>query len=180
MQGADEDYGTSSSWQSQESEIRTDTIATLQELPETLHETTTCRIPEDDSSEESFELHTGHNTKTQDYIICLGLPHHSNDSKDEDKQYNKPFKDRQLDHIWGFTQIMILAPCLEEKNSDMVHLGYCNVVGISAKVVSNSKVNAIRKYAHKNDLDGFLASKQILIGKACHQKDSCQSFFLVK
>jgi hypothetical protein len=84
-------------------------------------------------------------TKTQDYIICLGLPHHSNDSKDEDKQYNKPFKDRQLDHIWGFTQIMILAPCLEEKNSDMVHLGYCNVVGISAKVVSNSKVNAIRK-----------------------------------
>jgi hypothetical protein len=62
----------------------------------------------------------------------------------------------------------------------MVHLGYCNVAGILAKVVSNSKVDAIRKYACKHDLDGFLALKQISIGKACHQKDSCQIFLLRK
>jgi hypothetical protein len=62
--------------QSQESEIRTDTRANLQELPEILHEISTGSIPEDDSSEESFKLHNCHkdqNSRLQHFIFGVNI-----------------------------------------------------------------------------------------------------------
>jgi hypothetical protein len=47
------------------------------------------------------------------------------------------------------------------KNSDIVRLGFNNVDGISAIAMNNSKVNAIRRYVYKHDLDGFLEQKLI-------------------
>jgi hypothetical protein len=45
------------------------------------------------------------------------------------------------------------------KNSDIVRLGFNNVDGIPATVTNNSKVNAIRRYVRKNDLDGFFGAE---------------------
>jgi hypothetical protein len=45
------------------------------------------------------------------------------------------------------------------KNSDIVRLGFNNVDGIPAMVTNNSKVNAIRRYAYKHDLDGFFGAE---------------------
>jgi hypothetical protein len=52
-----------------------------------------------------------------------------------------------------------VASILRVKNSDIVQLGFNNVDGIPAKVTNNSKVNAIRRYVRKNDLDGFFGAK---------------------
>jgi hypothetical protein len=48
-----------------------------------------------------------------------------------------------------------VASIPKTKNSDIVRLGFNNVDGITAMVTNNSKVNAIRRYAYKHDLDGF-------------------------
>ncbi len=61
------------------------------------------------------------------------------------------------------------------KNSDTVWLGFNNVDGKPATVTNKSKVNTIRRYVRKNDLDGFLVWKQILIGKRCLTKGNFQS-----
>jgi hypothetical protein len=45
------------------------------------------------------------------------------------------------------------------KNSDIMRLGFNNVDGIPATVTNNSKVNAIRRYVRKNDLDGFFGAE---------------------
>ena len=42
-----------------------------------------------------------------------------------------------------------------EKNSDLVCIGYANIDGFTANVIGNDKVNAIRRYARKHDLDAF-------------------------
>jgi hypothetical protein len=42
-----------------------------------------------------------------------------------------------------------------EKNSDLVRIGYANIDGFTANVIGNDKVNAIRRYARKHDLDAF-------------------------
>jgi hypothetical protein len=63
------------------------------------------------------------------------------------------------------------------ENSDIVHLGYCNIASIPAKVVSNSKVNAIRKYACKNDLDGFLGIEANIKWKGMPPEGHLLSFF---
>ena len=59
----------------------------------------------------------------------------------------------------------------------MVCLGYCNVASIPAKVVSNSKVNAIRKYACKNDLDGFFGIKANINWKGMPPEGQLLEFF---
>jgi hypothetical protein len=41
------------------------------------------------------------------------------------------------------------------RNLDRVRPGFNEVDGIPAKVTNNSKVNTIRRYALKNELDGF-------------------------
>jgi hypothetical protein len=52
-----------------------------------------------------------------------------------------------------------VASIPKTKNSDIVRLGFNNVDdGIPAMVMNNSKVNAIRRYAYKHDLDGFFWS----------------------
>jgi hypothetical protein len=51
------------------------------------------------------------------------------------------------------------------KNFDRVRLGFNNVDGIPAKVTNNSKVNAIRRYALMNELDGFLGVEVNIIWK---------------
>jgi hypothetical protein len=43
----------------------------------------------------------------------------------------------------------------EAKNSDLVRFGYANIDGFPANVIGNEKVNAIRRYARKHDLDAF-------------------------
>jgi hypothetical protein len=48
-----------------------------------------------------------------------------------------------------------IASILKVKNSNIVWLGFNNVDSIPAMVTNNSKVNAIRSYVRKNDLDGF-------------------------
>ena len=42
-----------------------------------------------------------------------------------------------------------------EKNSDLVRIGYANINGFTANMIGNEKVNAIRRYARKHDLDAF-------------------------
>jgi hypothetical protein len=48
---------------------------------------------------------------------------------------------------------------VKEKNADMVRIGYCNVDGFKGNVVGNRKVNAIRRYALKHDLDAFFGAE---------------------
>ena len=114
--------------------------------------------PDDDSSEESV-THTGH----EDHNSRL---------------FHSPSRSSLHQRQWGQRQTVQEALQMQAtrwyvgihpdhdfgtlphgKNSDMVHLGYCNVAGIPAKVSSNNKVNAIRKYACKNDLDGFFGTE---------------------
>ena len=52
-----------------------------------------------------------------------------------------------------------VASIPKTKNSDIVRLGFNNVDGIPAMVTNNSKVNAIRRYAYKHDLDGFFGAE---------------------
>jgi hypothetical protein len=47
------------------------------------------------------------------------------------------------------------------KNSDIVRLGFNNVDGIPVMVMNNNKVNAVRRYVYKHDLDGFLEQRLI-------------------
>jgi hypothetical protein len=48
-----------------------------------------------------------------------------------------------------------VASIPKAKNSDIVRLGFNNVDGIPVMVTNNSKVNDIRRYAYKHDLDVF-------------------------
>ncbi len=59
----------------------------------------------------------------------------------------------------------------------MVCLGYCNVSSILAQVVSNSKVNAIRKYACKNDLDGLFGIEANINWKGMPPEGQLLEFF---
>jgi hypothetical protein len=53
-----------------------------------------------------------------------------------------------------------VASIPKTKNSDIVRLGFNNVDdGIPVMVTNNSKVNAIRRYAYKHDLDGFFGAE---------------------
>jgi hypothetical protein len=45
------------------------------------------------------------------------------------------------------------------KNSNIVQPGFNIVDGIPSTVTNNSKVNIIRRYVRKNDLDGFFGAK---------------------
>ncbi len=79
---------------------------------------------------------------------------------------------------WIFVRIhpnKDVASIPKVKNSDTVWLGFNNVDGKPATVTNKSKVNTIRRYVRKNDLDGFLVWKQILIGKRCLTKGNFQS-----
>jgi hypothetical protein len=42
-----------------------------------------------------------------------------------------------------------------EKKSDLVRIGYAIIDGFMANVIGNDKVNAIRRYVRKHDLDSF-------------------------
>jgi hypothetical protein len=59
----------------------------------------------------------------------------------------------------------------------MVCLGYCNVAGILAKAVINSKVNATRKYARKNDLDAFFGIEANINWKCMPPEGQLLEFF---
>jgi hypothetical protein len=61
------------------------------------------------------------------------------------------------------------------KNSDIVRLGFNNVDGIPVTVTNNSKVNAIRRYVRKNDLDGFFGAEANINWKRCLTKGNFQS-----
>jgi hypothetical protein len=53
-----------------------------------------------------------------------------------------------------------VASIPKTKNSDIVRLGFNNVDdGIPVMVMNNSKVNAIRIYVYKHDLDGFFGAE---------------------
>jgi hypothetical protein len=66
------------------------------------------------------------------------------------------------------------------KNSDMVCLGFNNVDGIPAKVTNNSKVNAIRRYALKNELDGVFGVEANINWKKCQTRGNSRSCFILK
>ncbi len=52
-----------------------------------------------------------------------------------------------------------VASIPKTKNWDIVRLGFNNVDGILVMVMNNSKVNAIRIYVYKHDLDGFFGAE---------------------
>jgi hypothetical protein len=70
-----------------------------------------------------------------------------------------------------------IASILKVKNSDIVWLGFNNVDGIPATVMNNSKVNAIRRYVRKNDLDGFFGAEANINWKKMSDKVQLPELF---
>ncbi len=168
MLGDDVDYGTAASRQSQASGIRTDrrTII-IQELLELWHVETHQQGYQadsstyDDSSEGSFNTTTGQGNQQQDSRLLRSL--------------RWPSTTRQRGQWWTVQEALqkqgptnyvgIHLHCdfgliLNEKNSDLVCIGYANIDGFPANVIGNEKVNAIRQYAWKHDLDAFFGVEE--------------------
>jgi hypothetical protein len=152
MLGDNVDYGTAASQQSRASGIRTDgrTII-IQELLELRHVETHQQgyqadsSTDDDSSEGSLNTTTGQGDQQQNSRL-LSSP-------------RRPSTTRQRGQRWtvqealqkqGPTNYVGIHPHYDfglipnEKNSDLVRIGYANIDGFLAKVISNEKVNAIR------------------------------------
>ena len=158
------DYGTASSWQSQASEIRTDgRNIIIQELLELRNEVTHQQgyqadsSTDDDSSEGSF-THPGQEDQNSRLSSPSTMP----------TQTGRQCGRRRT--VWdalrqNTTRYVSIHPHHDfgsigkEKNADMVRIGYCNVDGFKGNVVGNRKVNAIRRYALKHDLDAFFGAQ---------------------
>jgi hypothetical protein len=70
-----------------------------------------------------------------------------------------------------------IASILKVKNSNIVWLGFNNVDSIPAMVTNNSKVNAIRSYVRKNDLDVFFGAKANINWKKMSEEGQLPELF---
>jgi hypothetical protein len=66
------------------------------------------------------------------------------------------------------------------KNSDIVRLGFNKVDGIPVMVMNNSKVNAIRRYVYKHDLDGFFGAETNINWKKMPDKGQLPELFCLE
>jgi hypothetical protein len=161
------------SWQSRPSEIRTDDrYKDNDEIgPNTQQGYIADSLSDEASSEDSFFSPAVQGHDNSRLLMMPETPSHTQRQQGRWRTVNEVLQQQQGQKIYvGIQPHKDVASIPKTKNSDIVRLGFNNVDGIPAMVTNNSKVNTIRRYAYKHDLDGFLEQRLILIGRRCQMK----------
>jgi hypothetical protein len=157
----DLDSRTASSWQSHTSEIRTDNrYPDDDELgPMTQHGYIADSLSDEVSSEDSFFTPAVQGHVNSRLLTMPATPSHTQRQQGRWPTVNEVLQQQGQKIYVGIHPHKDMASIPKMKNSDIVRLGFNNVDGIPVMVMNNSKVNAIRRYVYKHDLDGFFWSR---------------------